>query len=113
MLQPGFECRAFPTAAAKSQSQKVTLLPPLPQTLFLLQSRSAPKSVSVDEPSILLEMGIPRSFPACSQPAVALAGSRPAGANHRGHAGPAARLFFPTAAASSSATRCHFFSAAL
>jgi hypothetical protein len=42
-----FECRAFPTAAAKSQSQKLTLLPPIPQTLFLLQSRSAPKSVSV------------------------------------------------------------------
>jgi hypothetical protein len=31
-----FECRAFPTAAAKSQSQKLTLLPPIPQTLFLL-----------------------------------------------------------------------------
>src|ERR1019366_4089349 len=42
-----FGCRAFPTAAAKSQSQKPTLLPPIPQTLFLLQSRSAPKSVSV------------------------------------------------------------------
>src|ERR1700675_3191522 len=36
-----FECRAFPTAAAKSQSQKLVLLPPIPQTLFLLQSRAA------------------------------------------------------------------------
>src|ERR1019366_640469 len=42
-----FECRTFPTAAVKSQSQKLPLLPPIPQTLFLLQSRSAPKSVSV------------------------------------------------------------------
>src|ERR1700676_1904786 len=46
-LQPGFECKTSPTAAAKSQSQKLTLLPPIPQTLFLLQACSAPKSVSV------------------------------------------------------------------
>src|ERR1022692_4864330 len=60
-----FECRAFSTAAAKSQSQKLTLLPPIPQTLFLLQSRSAPKSVSVYGSPILLVMGAPRSFAAC------------------------------------------------
>src|ERR1035437_4088690 len=58
------ECRAFPTAAAKSQSQKLTLLPPIPQTLLLLQSRSAPKSVSVYGSSILLVMGAPQSFAA-------------------------------------------------
>src|ERR1017187_2978832 len=57
-----FECRAFPTAAAKSQSQKPTLLPPIPQTLFLLQSRSAPKSVLVYGSPILLVMGAPQSF---------------------------------------------------
>src|ERR1035437_4016752 len=62
MLQPSFECRAFPMAAAKSQSQKLTLLPPIPQTLFLLQSRSAPKSVSVYGSPILLVMGAPQSF---------------------------------------------------
>jgi hypothetical protein len=43
-----FECRAFPTAKATSQSQKLTLLPPIPQTLFLLLSHSAPKSVSAE-----------------------------------------------------------------
>src|ERR1019366_10756286 len=60
-----FECRAFPAAAAKSESQELRLLPPIPQTLFLLQSRSAPKSVSVYGPSILLVMGAPQSFAAC------------------------------------------------
>jgi hypothetical protein len=54
MLQPGFERRAFPTAAANSQSQKLTLLSPIPQTFFFLQSRSAPKSVLVyDSPAKL------------------------------------------------------------
>src|ERR1700675_4993240 len=62
-----FDCRAFPTAAAKSQSQKLTLLPPIPQTLSLLQSRSAPKSVSVYGSPILLVMGAPHSFAACPQ----------------------------------------------
>src|ERR1022692_3109848 len=52
-----FEYRAFPTAAANSQSQKLTLLPPIPQTLFLLPSRSAPESVSVYGSPILLVMG--------------------------------------------------------
>jgi hypothetical protein len=47
MLRPAFERRAFPVAAAKSQSQKLTLLLLIPQTFFLLQSRSAPKSVLV------------------------------------------------------------------
>jgi hypothetical protein len=47
MLQPGFERRAFPTTAAKSQSQKLTLLSPIPQTFFLLQCRSTSKSVLV------------------------------------------------------------------
>jgi hypothetical protein len=42
-----FECRAFPTAATKSHSQKLTPLPSIPQMLFPLKSRSAPKSVSV------------------------------------------------------------------
>src|ERR1017187_1311725 len=51
-----FECRGFPTAAIKSQSQKLKLLPPIPQTLFLLQSRSAPKSLSVYGSPILLVM---------------------------------------------------------
>src|ERR1035437_7399032 len=65
------ECRAFPTAAAKSQSQKLTLLPPIPQTLFVLQSRSVPKSVSVYGSPILLVMGAPQSFAACPQTAAA------------------------------------------
>src|SRR5437879_13233767 len=57
-----FECKAFPTAAAESQRQKLTLFPSIPQTLFLLQSRSAPKSVSVYGSPILLVMGAPQSF---------------------------------------------------
>jgi hypothetical protein len=60
-----FECGASPVAAAKSQSQKLTLLLPVAQTLFLLQLRSAPKSVSVYGSPILLVMGEPQSFAAC------------------------------------------------
>jgi len=37
-----FEGRVFPMAAAKSQSQELTLPPPIPQTLFLFQFRSGP-----------------------------------------------------------------------
>jgi hypothetical protein len=57
-----FECKAFPTAAAESQRQKLTLFPSIPKTLFLLQSRSAPKSVSVYGSPILLVMGAPQSL---------------------------------------------------
>ena len=82
------ECRAFPTAAAKSQSQKLTLLPPIPQTLFLLQSCSAPKSVSDYGSPVLLVMAAPQSFAACPQTAAALNVSPPAAANNSGHASP-------------------------
>ncbi len=61
MLQPGFEYKVFPVAAAKSQNQKVTLLQPIPQTLSLLQSRSTPKSVSLYSSPILLVTIAPRS----------------------------------------------------
>jgi hypothetical protein len=37
-----FECRTFPTVAAKSLSQKLTLLPPIPQTF------SSPVSLSTE-----------------------------------------------------------------
>src|SRR5882762_8885168 len=39
--------RSLSSGQSKSQSQKRTLLQPIPQTLFLLQSRSALKSISV------------------------------------------------------------------
>jgi hypothetical protein len=73
-----FECGASPVAAAKSQSQKLTLLLPVAQTLFLLQLRSAPKSVSVYGSPILLVMGAPRSFAACPKTAAARSDSLPA-----------------------------------
>jgi len=41
------ESRSLSSGQSKSQSQKRTLVQPIPQMLFLLQSRSAPKSVSV------------------------------------------------------------------
>src|ERR1700737_4323481 len=41
------ESRSVSSGQSKSQSQKRTLVQPIRQTLFLLQSRSAPKSVSV------------------------------------------------------------------
>src|ERR1700731_4612197 len=42
-----FFSQSLSSGQSKSQSQKRTLLQPIPQTLFLLQSRSAPKSNSV------------------------------------------------------------------
>ena len=60
-LRPGFNCIASPTVAEKSQSRKLMILPYMPQTLSLLRSRSAKKSVSVYCSPSLLAIGARRA----------------------------------------------------
>lgn len=55
----------------KVSKPKLTLFPPIPQTLFLLECRSAPKSVSVYGSPFQPVMGGPQSFAGCHQTAAA------------------------------------------
>jgi hypothetical protein len=63
--------------AAKFQNRKLTLLPPIPQTLFFPKFRSAPKSVSIYRLPVPLAMVTLQSFAACSQTAAARGLDRP------------------------------------
>src|ERR1700730_17637809 len=59
-LRPGFNCIAS-DGCGKPQSRKLMILPYTPQTLSLLRSRSAPKSVSVYCSPSLLAIGARRT----------------------------------------------------
>jgi len=72
----------------KISKPKTDLLPPIPQTLFPLQSRSAPKCVSIYGSPILLVMGAPQSFAACPQTAADSDVLPPAEGNSSRHASP-------------------------
>jgi hypothetical protein len=68
-------CTAFPKAAAKSQNQKLVLLPRIPQTLFLLQFRAACNLLR--STARLAACIVPLSQFAQKQPGVPQSGAQP------------------------------------